>query len=200
MDTNFYGSNGDPTLRAEVQPYLHPDEELLWTGKPCASRPFRPNAFVCIFAIFWLGFAVFWTVCASAAGGFFGLFGLPFIAFGCFFAYTAFFGNRKRMAQTVYAVTNKRALILSQNHRGTNCTEYVFSKLSNISMDEVQGTTGTINFIPDQPYYGNHYRGRYGVRYHYGYEGNGRMFETSFLYIDNVQAVYRLISEQITKD
>ena len=200
MDRDFFFSNGDPSLRAEVQPYLHDGEEILWTGRPCASRPFRPNVILCVFVIFWLGFAVFWTVMASAAGGFFGLFGLPFIAIGCVLVYTTFFGNRKRMAQTVYAVTNKRALILSQTHRGTSCTEYVFSKLQSISMDEVQGTSGTIYFVPDQPYYGGYGSRRYGRRYYNGYDASSSTFEAAFVLIDNVQAVYRLISEQISQD
>lgn len=199
MDRGYDVVGGDPTLRAEVQPYLHPDEEILWTGRPCANRPYRPNIFHCIFSVFWLGFAVFWTITASSAGGFFGLFGLPFIALGCFFAYTAFFGNRKRMAQTVYAVTNKRALILYQSRRGTNCTEFVFSKLQSISMDEVQGMTGTIYFVPDEPYYGGYGSRRYGRRYYNGYDASNSTFETAFVFIDDVQEVYRLISEQITK-
>jgi len=199
MDYTFYGSNGDPSLRSEIQPYLHPDEELLWIDKPCRSRKPRPNLFAGVFIIFWLGFAIFWTALATSAGGLFGLFGLPFVAFGCVFAYITFFGNRNRMERTTYAVTNKRALILIHGTRGTNCTEFAFSKLESISMSHVQGNTGTIHIIPHRLYYDGHYNGRYSRRYTVGYDSSQSQ-ETSFLYIDNVQAVYRLISERITAE
>ncbi|QQL44216.1 hypothetical protein [Sulfuriroseicoccus oceanibius] len=38
--------------------------------------------FFLFFALFWTGFSVFWVIGASAVGGFFGLFGLPFVAIG----------------------------------------------------------------------------------------------------------------------
>ena len=190
---NHYTPDGRD-LRAELAPYLHPDENLLWTGQPYTSRKFRPNPLVVIFMVFWFGFAVFWTVTAASAGGFFGLFGIPFMLIGGFMLYHILFGQKKQLAATVYAVTDRRAIILSVDRRGTGCTEFLFSRLSNVTMDEVTGTTGTIRFLPDQPYYTGYESPRYRRGRSPDYD-----LRTAFLCIDRVQEVYRLISEQMNR-
>ena len=183
-------------LRAELTPYLHPDEELLWVGQPYATRKFRPNPLMVIFMIFWFGFAVFWTVTAAAAGGFFALFGIPFMLIGGFMLYTLLIGQKKRLQKTVYAVTSRRAIILTADRRGTGCTEFLFSRLSHVTMDEVDGTTGTIRFLPDAPYHGSAYDSpRYRRSPSTDYE-----LRSAFLAIDRVQEVYRLISERMSTD
>ncbi len=190
---NTYTPDGRD-LRAELSPYLHPDETLLWVGQPYTTRKFRPNPFVVIFMLFWFGFAVFWTVTASAAGGFFGLFGIPFLLIGGYMLYTLFIGQKKQLEQTVYAVTDRRAIILYTDRRGTGCTEFLISRLSNITMDEVDGTVGTIRFLPDQPYYTGYDSPRYRRGRSPDYD-----LRSAFLAIERVQEVYRLISEQINR-
>ncbi len=180
-------------LRAEVAPYLHSDETLLWVGQPYATRKFRPNPLVVIFMLFWFGFAVFWTVTAAAAGGFFAVFGIPFLLIGGYMLYTLFVGQKKQLSTTVYAVTDRRAIILYTDRRGTGCTEFLFSRLSNITMDEVDGTTGTIRFLPEAPYNTPVYD---SPRYRRSPSGDYEL-RTAFLAIDSVQEVYRLISEQM---
>ena len=189
---NAYTPDGRD-LRAEIAPYLHPDETLLWVGQPYTSRKFRPNPLMVIFMLFWFGFAVFWTVTASAAGGFFGLFGIPFLLIGGFMLYTLLIGQKKQLERTVYAVTERRAIILSADRRGTDCTEFLFSRLPNISMEEVNGTTGTIRFLPDTPYYGTSFE---SSRMRRSQAANHEL-RSAFLAIDDVQTVYRLISEQM---
>ena len=192
---NSYTTDGRD-LRAELAPYLHPDEDLLWVGQPYVSRKFRPNPLVVVFMLFWFGFAVFWTVMAASAGGFFAVFGIPFLLIGGYMLYYLFVGQKKQLAATVYAVTDCRAVILYTDRRGTGCTEFVFSRLSNISMDEVMGTTGTIRFLPDTTYYTPAYDSPRARRARAGdYE-----LRTAFLAIDGVQEVYRLISEQLNAD
>jgi hypothetical protein len=192
---NTYTPDGRD-LRAEIAPYLHPDETLLWVGQPYTSKKFRPNPLMVVFMLFWFGFAVFWTVTASAAGGFFGLFGIPFLLIGGFMLYTLLIGQKKQLERTVYAVTERRAIILSADRRGTDCTEFLFSRLPNISMEEVNGTTGTIRFLPDTPYYGTSFESpRMRRNRAADYE-----LRSAFLAIDDVQTVYRLISEQMHAD
>ena len=189
---NTYTPDGRD-LRAELSPYLHPDETLLWVGQPYTTRKFRPNPFVVIFMLFWFGCAVFWTVTASAEGGFFGLFGIPFLLIGGYMLYTLFIGQKKQLSETVYAVTDRRAIILTTDRRGTGCTEFVFARLSNVTMDEVNGSTGTIRFLPDTPYYGTSFESpRMRRNRAADYE-----LRSAFLAIDDVQTVYRLISEQM---
>lgn len=190
---NTYTPDGRD-LRAELAPFLHPDETLLWVGQPYTTRSFRPNPFMVIFMLFWFGFAVFWTVTASAAGGFFGLFGIPFLLIGGFMLYTLLIGQKKQLKQTVYAVTSRRAIILSTDRKGTGCTEFLFSRLSHVTMDEVSGTTGTIRFLPEMPYYGASYESPRMRRN----QAAGVELRSAFLAIDSVQEVYRLISEQMS--
>ena len=189
---NTYSPDGRD-LRAEVAPYLHSDESLLWTGQPYTTRKFRPNPLVVVFMLFWFGFAVFWTVTAAAAGGFFAVFGIPFLLIGGYMLYTLFIGQKKQLAATVYAVTDRRAIILYTDRRGTGCTEFLFSRLSNITMDEVDGITGTIRFCSDVLYNTPAYD---SPRYHRSRSADYEL-RTAFLAIDRVQEVYRLISEQM---
>lgn len=189
---NHYTADGRD-LRAELAPYLHPDETLLWVGQPYTTRKFHANPITVVFMLFWFGFAVFWTVAASSAGGFFGLFGIPFLLIGGYMLYMLFIGQRKQLRSTVYAITDSRALILYTDRRGTGCTEFIFARLSSVTMDEVEGTTGTIRFLPDQPYYMNYESPRHRRSRSADYD-----LRTAFLAIDRVQEVYRLISEQMT--
>ena len=100
---NHYTSDGRD-LRAEIAPYLHPGESLLWTGQPYTTRKFHTNPFMLIFMLFWFGFAVFWTVSASAVGGFFGLFGIPFMLIGGYMLYMLIAGQKKQLRTSFLAI------------------------------------------------------------------------------------------------
>ncbi len=193
MEYNPYAADGRD-LRIDLQPYLHEGEEILWVGQPYTSVTYKPHPTTLLFMLVWTGFAVFWTVTATAAGGPFGLFGLPFLAVGVFMLYTATVGGKKRFQNTVYAVTDRRAIILT-NGRTTNMTEYIYARLPSISLEDVRGTTGTIRFQSNVVYH--NYRGRYNRRSSMTVtEGQ----DTAFVAIDEVQKVYNLISERISGD
>lgn len=179
---------------ALFRPYLQDGEELFWTGKPYTSVPFRPNIGVLIFSIFWLGFAVFWTVMASAAGGAFGLFGLPFIGVGCFLLYSQVIGQKQQMKKTYYAVTDRRAIILTEKPSGIHFAEFPFSNMTNVTMTAVRGETGTILF--PTPYYATPYVSRRGIPL----QNAQQTVLNGFYMIDNVQTVCRLISERINQN
>ncbi len=185
---NIYSSDGRD-LRAEVQPYLQTDESILWLGQPYTTRSYRVNPGVLIFAIFWLCFAVFWTVGAATAGGVLGLFGIPFLLIGVGMVYFLLVGSKKQFQTTVYAVTDRRAIILYSDRRGTNCTAYVFSNLQTVTMERVQGTTGTVRFYTEPSY------DRYGRRTRTFYSSNDIRY--TFESIEGVQAVYRLIMDRV---
>ncbi len=183
-------------LYRELEPYLRPEEEVLWVGKPCTTRNLPTTPILMLFPLFFLGFALFWTVMATAMGGAFGLFGLPFVAVGIWMLYYFAVGNKRQLARTVYCVTDYRAVILTHRRHGTDCTEYVFSMLSSVNLESVQGNTGTIRFAPVERYYEEYGYGRH--RRGYAYD-TARQFTTAFLMIDDVHTVYRLISEQIER-
>ena len=182
-------------LYREIQPFLRHDETVLWTGTPGSIPASQTPAFLPIFAIFWMSFAVFWTVTATAIGGFFGLFGIFFIAFGGVMFYNIFFGKRRILKNAVYAVTDKRVIILTHGKGGTDCTEYAFSRLRSVNLESVNGNTGTIRFAEEHiyaEYSSTLYRRRY-------VNGNTvqRSAVTAFFMIDDVHKVYQLIADQL---
>ena len=179
-------------LYYQIKPYLNQDETLLWTGKPAGKAPVQNAPFLVIFMIFWISFAVFWTVMATATGGFFGIFGLFFIAFGVFGFYQALSGQNRMLKNAVYAVTDRRAIILTNGKHGMNCTEYIFSNLQHLTLESVNGTVGTIRFVQNVP----QYDGYYGNRHYYHSHSTQWQAQTAFIMIEDVHSVYRLISEQ----
>ncbi len=181
-----------------IQKYLHDGEEILWVGRPCASAKPKPQGFLIVFALIWCCFALFWTVMASALGGIMGLFGLPFICVGIWLIYSSTGGLKKRYRNTFYAVTDSRCIIVYRSRRGENLSEFRFERMSNISLTDVKGNVGTIHFqqiIAVDNYYQD---GRYSYRSTRA--GVADMSGTAFVMIDNVHAVYRLISERVSAE
>lgn len=105
-------------LQALLARQLTPGERLLWCGKP--QRLHAPGGMGRIFAVFFLGFACFWELMAlqtvALGAGLFGvvfpLFGIPFILVGLKMLFPNLFGGR-RIQNTVYAITDQRALIVT---------------------------------------------------------------------------------------
>ena len=194
MNENHTNSND---LHREIQPFLHYDETVLWTGRPGNIPASRTNPILPIFAIFWMSFALFWTITATAIGGAFGLFGVFFMIIGGISFYTAFFGKRNFLKNAVYAVTDKRALIITYDRYGTNCTEYMFSSISSVNLESVNGNIGTIRFAEEHLYV--EYRSGVNRRRTMNTDTVKRSAVTAFFMIDDVHRVYHLISEQLEK-
>ena len=188
MNESLYTSDGQD-LRYIVQPYLNSGETVLWLGKPYTSVGIRPPFLTGLFVIFWCGFAIFWTVTASVGAGLIGLFGIPFVCVGVSMLYALFIARPKMLRNTVYAVTNRRALILRNRRKGTDCSEFVFSNLSDLHMENVKGNVGNICLKSENA----------NTKYY-----NSRGFysdasDNSFEMIDDVQRVYRIISEKVSE-
>jgi hypothetical protein len=116
-------------MTADWSDYLDPDERLLWTGRPAQGMRYTGKRIGASFVgLFVLGFALFWTAGASAGlwmGEWrntdtlmfwffilFPIFGLPFVGLGLYATVGHFFHDRNTRAKTLYALTNRRALIL----------------------------------------------------------------------------------------
>ena len=85
------------------------DEHILWHGKPEPGRTFTKQDIIMIpFSLLWCGFAIFWTVSASSAGGFFGLFGIPFVLVGLYMVFGRFIHGAYVRKNSYYVITNKR--------------------------------------------------------------------------------------------
>jgi hypothetical protein len=126
------------------------------------------------FGIVFIAFALFWTVSASAMGGPFGLFGLPFIAVGAYIV----FGQNIVGKKTYYVITNKK-IYRSQAGR----VDMV--DLANLPPMRTTGHSNGAGSI----YFGEHNYRAHG-KTHYG-------VVFSIENVDNIAEVQRIISEQI---
>lgn len=127
----------NPSLPFDLQKRLDNEldtgEPLLWAGQPNSRRMAGQTVGLVFFGIPWTAFAIFWTLTASGIGGLatggvsgrsfgpgatFGLFGLPFIAIGIGLL-TAPLWMARKAQRTVYAVTDKRAVILEGGFGGS---------------------------------------------------------------------------------
>ena len=172
-----------------LRPYLDIKEQLLWSGTPCNTRKYKPNIFILIFLIFWNAFAILWVIGATAGGGAFGLFGLPFIAIGVFLLYQFVFVPGKKLSRTVYAVTDTRVIILVPSKNGYDMNSYLFRTMQEINFANVKDDSGTIVFPHGFASF---------EEYRLTMQGMYSALPTDrFLLIDGVNGVYRLIMEQI---
>lgn len=91
---------------------LDPGEDIRWQGRPDGRIVFRPaNLFTFVFGLFFAGFALFWMVMASQAGGIFWMFGLLHFAAGLAISVGALFWSAWRRRHTWYTLTDTRAFI-----------------------------------------------------------------------------------------
>ena len=192
---NEYSSHYQDSERARA--FLHMDEEILWMGHPHTSVPYRPPFVGVLTSLFFLGFSVFWTMMALLAGPM-ALFGVLFIVIGCFLFYNVVFGARKRLKNTLYVVTDRRALIITEGRHGTDCTEHVFARMQSVSIERVTGDAGTIRFREAAVYdEGMYYHRRRG---YYNDAAREAELRSTFLMIDGVHTVHRMISERMSQE
>lgn len=100
---------------------LEHGEHLVWYGQPSGAVMAKSTWPVFIFAVPWTLFSLFWTGMAlfitdgiesGVFGWLFPLFGLPFIGIG-FWMLAAPFRAAQKAKRTIYAITNKRAVIIT---------------------------------------------------------------------------------------
>ncbi|HKP84987.1 MAG TPA: hypothetical protein VJZ26_02750 [Blastocatellia bacterium] len=104
-----------------AQAQLEPGERLLWYGKPDPRRGLLVTIPLMLFAIPWTGFSLFWMAAASGFAfvesepgwdSLFALFGVPFVLVGLGLL-TSPYWLYKKAKLTVYALTNRRAMIIT---------------------------------------------------------------------------------------
>jgi hypothetical protein len=181
-------------LENSLRSYLRPGEVVRWTGRP--ARGFRLSSrdgFLIPFSIAWCGFAVFWTVMAtigtfaSGSGSMlaFPLFGIPFMLVGLYMVVGRFMVDAWVRDRTVYAVTDRRALIL----RRILSEHLIAADLGGeVRITRASGGRGTIEFGPASPWA----FGRFG--------GSWAMWTPAlssaptFIGVDDVMQVYALVN------
>jgi hypothetical protein len=98
-----------------LTPELAAGERLLWTGRPPRGLLLRQSDFALIpFSLIWTAFAFFWESQALRSGPLLAkLWGLPFVAIGLYLIVGRFFHDALWRARTSYALTDRRALIVT---------------------------------------------------------------------------------------
>ena len=148
------GDVGGSSPLAVARQEMRPHERLVWADRPIAkvrgALAFGRIAFGLLFG----GFAVFWTSAAwlmtrgassGAFGLFFPLFGIPFIAVGAGIV-VAGLKSWRDDGGTVYALTDRRVLIVSGGRRRT-VRSLDLSAIRGVERVEGEGGAGTINLL-----------------------------------------------------
>ena len=188
-----------PNVDEHIQRYLDPDERLLWQSSPRGGLVLRKKDIMLIpFSLVWTGFAIFWTIGASAAifapgeegsgnpfGAFFLVPGLLFICIGLFMTFGRFFVEAYLMARTTYALTSRRALIrsgfMSRSIKGLPLGP-------DLPVSYQEGRNGWVKFGTVEGPFSNMRRGGTGVWF-----GDSHPF--LFERIDDAERVYRMVRE-----
>src|SRR5271170_1405877 len=146
----------DPTLQNLVNSELESGEKLQWSGQPEPTRLAKGTLPILLFAIPWTAFACFWVTMACTGVShmhqfgpmmIFPLFGLPFIFVGLGMLSTPLFVYRQAK-RTVYAITNKRALMLKASGRGKTVVSYRPADFGNINRVEYAPNKGDLTWAP----------------------------------------------------
>jgi len=124
----------------------------LWSGQPKQGLLLGPrDALLIPFSLAWCGFAVFWTVSATAHGApnFLTLWGLMFVAIGSYFVIGRFFHDSRIRAKTLYSVTSVGIVI----RKGKTTTSIPSGEWACLESTTFSDGTGTIRFAqPVSPF------------------------------------------------
>ena len=176
--------DGYGETRVAIQGELGPDESLLWSGRPDPVRSSR-GAYGCwIFAIPWTGFTVFWMLGAAGllfpgpkhGSVVFALFGMPFLLVGLAMLSAPYWAFRSAK-KTIYAVTSKRLIIMSEGPF-RSVKSFYNEDIGSLERRERPDGTGDLVFAR------NTWRDS---------DGDRRSSETAFTGIRDVRAVEQLV-------
>ena len=128
---------------------LDPGEEIIWQGRPDAKVIWKvSHIFTFIFGLFFAGFALFWMVMASSAGGFFWMFGLIHFSVGLGLAIGPPFWGAWRRRHTWYSLSDRRAFIATDvPFRGRKLKSYPIT--SDTSLEYEAGHPASIHFATE---------------------------------------------------
>ncbi len=192
------GISLNPESLSAIQPELAPGERLLWAGQPKASTIFhKEDGFLIPFSLMWGGFAIFWEASAAGLWGntprphphpapfFFLLWGVPFVLIGQYLIWGRFFYAAWKKKRTHYGVTDRRVIVV-QNGRTRQMSSAYIDTLPALVKEVGKDGSGTLRFTQAMP------QGRNG-----GASWNAMAVGAipTFVDIDDLDAVYRLISD-----
>ncbi len=160
---------------------LDSGEHIVWRAQPLAHRRRRSSLPILLFALPWTAFSIFWVVMASAAGVF-ALFGVPFVLVGLGMLSSPFLAARNAR-NSVYAITNRRVLIIAESI-GLQGASLKVSSVLPTTIERVQHSDGSGNLIFERTP---------------GYEKNPAV-EVGFFDIDDVAAAEKQIRATFSID
>jgi hypothetical protein len=170
-----------------AQAQLESGESLLWHSRPDGRRFILGSIAIVLFGIPWTAFSLFWM---AAASGFlfsesgngifslFALFGVPLVLVG-FGMLSSPYRVYRKMKRTVYALTNRRALIITGG-RSQTIRSYSSKDTGIIERTERASGKGDIYFATA--------------------EGNKSTQRIGFLGISDARRVERLLVERLLMD
>lgn len=180
-----YTTTFDPSIQSE----LASGERLLWTGRPKQGFVLRASdLFLIPFSLLWAGFIVFWTFGAWTvrAPSFFLLWAVPFLLVGLYMTVGRFIVDAWVRSRTTYALTDRRALIISES-LGRTVKSLDLRAIQDITLEMKGDGSGTILFGQ-----GISYRGAYRGMY---WPGASRYLPPMFEFIPDARRVYDMIMQ-----
>lgn len=181
-----------PSGNDKISEMLFYGEEIIWSGQPDINKKFTKfDRILLPFGVMWFSFAIFWTVTATAIGGPFGLFGIPFLVIGYYFCIGRFKYKKKNKMHTYYAITDRRIIVYNDFNR-VQINDMPISRAYHLSFDEDKDGIGNIYFseIASQSFLG--FKSAL-----YANSGLDRFmslpFPSAFYDINNVRQVYGLL-------
>ena len=127
-----------------VKPYLTNGEYVLWRGKPDKGHYLsKSDLYLIPFSFLWCGFACFWEFSVIRdQGGFFALFGIPFVIVGLYISIGRFFHMAWLRKRTYYVITNLKVIRLQ--HKKVDML--MGNNLPPVSVEIYKNGNGTIRF------------------------------------------------------
>jgi len=135
----------DPQIASQFRPFLLAGEHVTWTGRPARGfRLYANDIFLVPFSLMWGGFAVFWELTVLRQGGlsYFSAWGVPFVIVGLYVVLGRFAVDAWIRSRTVYALTNRRALLL----RRVAGEKLLTSQLGAAVLERGRNGAGTLRF------------------------------------------------------
>jgi len=198
---------GPETFYQELQPELASGESVLWSGQPSTRVLFGPqDLFLIPFSLMWGGFAIFWEASVLGFAGFLSgdftkgkgspwflvLWGIPFVVIGQYMIWGRFFYAAWKKKRMIYAVTNKRVLVVSVPGPGA-ARKVITAYLQQLPAIEksVRGNgIGTITFGLGIPM---NFAGRRSSAG--SWDGGLSSPVPKFVDVEDAESVYRIVSD-----
>jgi hypothetical protein len=114
----------------------------------------RPSdGFLIPFSLMWGGFAFFWELSVLRTGLMpFALFGIPFVLVGLYLIVGRFWVDARARSSTVYAITDRRILIIS-GVDGRKSQTIPLSTMTNVELRRTSDGRGTITLGKPNPWF-----------------------------------------------